>query len=206
MIWILLLSLLLLTWLLLASRTGVWWKAGLMSLLLLTLSAWWLINKLSGDGLNAATLYHLGADMEGAGVADFKGYIAGFLALALLSLLPLAALGEIVGYRRVYRVGMTLFTAASLGCAEIMLKSVRLYSAPSHGFVSPFHPPEGSGTSGKSVPVSRAINSSCGSGSAVSAGCPRCRKPLRSRNSKTSAGRVCADTSTSCSNRAGEIR
>ncbi|MFN4161304.1 MAG: phosphoglycerol transferase I [Stenotrophomonas sp.] len=90
MIWILLLSLLLLTWLLLASRTWVWWKAGLMSLLLLTLSAWWLINKLSGDGLNAATLYHLGADMEGAGVADFKGYIAGFIALALLSLLPLA--------------------------------------------------------------------------------------------------------------------
>ena len=34
-----------------------------------------------------------------------------------ISLLPLAALGEIVGYRRVYRVGMMLFTAASLGCA-----------------------------------------------------------------------------------------
>lgn len=34
-----------------------------------------------------------------------------------VSLLPLAALGEIVGYRRVYRVGMTLFTLASLACA-----------------------------------------------------------------------------------------
>ncbi len=34
-----------------------------------------------------------------------------------VSLLPLAALGEIVGYRRVYRVGMVLFTLASLGCA-----------------------------------------------------------------------------------------
>jgi MFS transporter, DHA2 family, multidrug resistance protein len=34
-----------------------------------------------------------------------------------ISLLPLAALGEIVGYRRVYRTGMMLFTAASLGCA-----------------------------------------------------------------------------------------
>ncbi len=34
-----------------------------------------------------------------------------------LSLLPLAALGDIVGYRRVYQVGMVLFTAASLGCA-----------------------------------------------------------------------------------------
>ena len=64
---------LLLCWLFLASGKWVWWKASAFSLLLLTLSAWWLIDKLSGDGLNAATLYHRGADMEGAGVSDFKG-------------------------------------------------------------------------------------------------------------------------------------
>nr|WP_280842817.1 MFS transporter [Pararoseomonas baculiformis] len=34
-----------------------------------------------------------------------------------VSLLPLAALGEIVGYRRVYLSGMVLFTLASLACA-----------------------------------------------------------------------------------------
>src|SRR3569832_1512090 len=34
-----------------------------------------------------------------------------------ISLLPLAALGEIVGYRRGYRAGVVLFTAASLACA-----------------------------------------------------------------------------------------
>ncbi len=34
-----------------------------------------------------------------------------------VSLLPLAALGEIVGYRRVYQVGMGLFTLGSLACA-----------------------------------------------------------------------------------------
>ncbi len=34
-----------------------------------------------------------------------------------ISLLPLAALGELVGYRRVYRVGMVLFTTASLACS-----------------------------------------------------------------------------------------
>lgn len=34
-----------------------------------------------------------------------------------VSLLPLAALGEIVGYRRVYQVGMVLFTLASLACS-----------------------------------------------------------------------------------------
>jgi DHA2 family multidrug resistance protein-like MFS transporter len=35
----------------------------------------------------------------------------------VIALLPLAALGEIVGYRRVYLAGVVLFTAASLGCA-----------------------------------------------------------------------------------------
>ncbi|WP_150695083.1 MFS transporter [Pandoraea terrae] len=34
-----------------------------------------------------------------------------------ISLLPLAALGDIVGYRRIYRVGLALFTLASLACA-----------------------------------------------------------------------------------------
>ncbi len=35
----------------------------------------------------------------------------------MVSLLPLASIGEIVGYRRVYQVGMAVFTLASLGCA-----------------------------------------------------------------------------------------
>ena len=34
-----------------------------------------------------------------------------------VSLLPLASLGEIFGYQRVYRVGLALFTLASLACA-----------------------------------------------------------------------------------------
>ena len=34
----------------------------------------------------------------------------------VISLLPLAALGEILGYRRVYLGGVALFTIASLGC------------------------------------------------------------------------------------------
>ena len=90
MLWILLLTLLLLTCLLLISGRWLWWKAGLLSLLLVALSTWWLVNALSGDGLNAATLYHLGADMEGAGVSDFKRLIAGYIVLLLVSLLPLA--------------------------------------------------------------------------------------------------------------------
>jgi DHA2 family multidrug resistance protein-like MFS transporter len=34
-----------------------------------------------------------------------------------ISLLPLASLGDIYGYRRVYRFGLAVFTVASLGCA-----------------------------------------------------------------------------------------
>lgn len=64
-------------------------KAGLLSLALLALSAWWLIDRLSGDGINSATLYHLRSDMEGAGVGDFTGYIAAFTVLVVLSLVPL---------------------------------------------------------------------------------------------------------------------
>src|SRR3546814_16048528 len=33
-----------------------------------------------------------------------------------MALLPLASLGEIHGYRRVYLAGVTLFTVASIGC------------------------------------------------------------------------------------------
>lgn len=35
----------------------------------------------------------------------------------VVSLLPFASLGEIIGYRRVYLIGLTLFTAASVACA-----------------------------------------------------------------------------------------
>ena len=35
----------------------------------------------------------------------------------LMALLPLASLGEIVGYRRIYQWGLGIFTLASLGCA-----------------------------------------------------------------------------------------
>ena len=64
-------------------------KAALLSLLLLLLSCWWLIDRLSGDGINSATLYHLRSDMEGAGVGDFSSYIIAFLVLLLVSLSPL---------------------------------------------------------------------------------------------------------------------
>ncbi|KER88723.1 phosphoglycerol transferase I [Xanthomonas sp. WHRI 7064] len=90
--WMLLFSLLLLLWLLVASPRLAWLKAGLLSLLLLLLSAWGLVDRLSGDGINAATLYHLRADMDGAGVSDFSGYIAVFIGMVLLSLSPLVLL------------------------------------------------------------------------------------------------------------------
>jgi DHA2 family multidrug resistance protein-like MFS transporter len=35
----------------------------------------------------------------------------------VMTLLPLASMGDIYEYRRVYRVGLGLFTLASLACA-----------------------------------------------------------------------------------------
>jgi DHA2 family multidrug resistance protein-like MFS transporter len=50
--------------------------------------------------------------------AAFSIWIVNGYQLAItISLLPLAALGEILGYRRVYLAGVVLFTLASLGCA-----------------------------------------------------------------------------------------
>ena len=43
--------------------------------------------------------------------------VNGFQLAVVVSLLPLAALGEMIGYRRVYLAGIVLFTAASLACA-----------------------------------------------------------------------------------------
>src|SRR6476659_431795 len=35
----------------------------------------------------------------------------------MVSLLPVAALADIVGYRHIYRIGLVLFSLASIGCA-----------------------------------------------------------------------------------------
>src|ERR1700729_1269101 len=42
--------------------------------------------------------------------------VNGYQLAITISLLPLASLGEIVGYRRVYLAGLLLFTVASLAC------------------------------------------------------------------------------------------
>lgn len=119
--WMLWLCLPLLVFLLLVSPRLAWLKAALLSLFLLLLSSWWLIDQLSGDGINAATLYHLRADMEGAGVGDFRSYIAMFAGLVVLSLVPLA----LVRVRR-FRLpghGMTIFAGFSALLATSALLS-----------------------------------------------------------------------------------
>ena len=49
--------------------------------------------------------------------ADSIWVVNAYQLVITILMLPLAALGEIVGYRRVYRVGLVVFTLASLGCA-----------------------------------------------------------------------------------------
>ncbi len=58
--------------------------------------------------------------------ADSIAVVSGFQLGALVSLLPLSALGEIITYRRVFLGGLALFTVASLGCvlSHTLLKLV----------------------------------------------------------------------------------
>jgi DHA2 family multidrug resistance protein-like MFS transporter len=55
-------------------------------------------------------------DLHAAAAESSWGVYADQLAI-VISLLPLAALGEILGYRRVFQGGLVLFTLASIGCS-----------------------------------------------------------------------------------------
>ncbi len=115
---ILALCILMMAWLVPASGKRTWIRACLLSLLLLCLSLWWFVDSLSGDGINNATLYHLKAGMEGAGVSDFRGRIATCVLLLLGSLLPLA----LPGMRRFLRAGDG--RAATAGFAVAMCVAI----------------------------------------------------------------------------------
>ena len=49
--------------------------------------------------------------------ADSIWIVNAYQLAIVISLLPLASLGEIVGYRRIYQAGLAVFTVASLACA-----------------------------------------------------------------------------------------
>jgi MFS transporter, DHA2 family, multidrug resistance protein len=58
----------------------------------------------------------IAADLH-AGPADVIWVVNVYQVALVATLLPLAALGEIVGHRRIYLAGLLLFTLASLACA-----------------------------------------------------------------------------------------
>ncbi len=58
----------------------------------------------------------IAADL-GVDPADSVWIVNAYQLAVVATLLPIAALGEIVGQRRVYLVGLALFTVASLVCA-----------------------------------------------------------------------------------------
>ena len=63
-----------------------------------------------------AVLPTIAADLH-ASPADSIWVVNAYQLAVVATLLPFAALGEIVGYSRVYSLGLALFTAASLACA-----------------------------------------------------------------------------------------
>lgn len=129
---LLLLSLLLLAGLLVASPTAIRCKVLMLSLLSLALSGWWLVNRLSGDGVNAATLYHLRTNLEGAGVADFSRDLAIFGLLASASLLlPVLlarfALRRDVRQGRAVMAGFALVFVATVAVSPLATDAWRVY-------------------------------------------------------------------------------
>ena len=57
------------------------------------------------------------ANTIGASAASSIWVVNAYQLAVTISLLPLASLGDIYGYRRVYQYGLIVFTLASLGCA-----------------------------------------------------------------------------------------
>ena len=53
----------------------------------------------------------------GAAPAESIWIVNAYQLAIVIALLPLASLGDIIGYRRIYRAGLILFTIASLACA-----------------------------------------------------------------------------------------
>ena len=81
----------------------------------LTLAMAIAMSVLNGTIVNVAlpTMAHDLAISPGASI----WIVNAFLLAVTVSLLPLSALGDTIGYRRVYTPGLALFTLASLACA-----------------------------------------------------------------------------------------
>ena len=108
-------------------------KAAVFCAWLLSLALWWLVDRLSGDGINAATLYHLQTGLKGAGIAEFRNVIAVFVVFSLLALASLLLLR--VRRFRMHRHGGWLsaafaftFVAAVVG-SPLFADGLRLYRA-----------------------------------------------------------------------------
>ncbi len=70
---------------------------------------------LDGTITNVA-LPTIARDLE-ASPADSVWVVNAYQLVITILMLPLASLGEIVGYRRIYRIGLAVFTLSSLACA-----------------------------------------------------------------------------------------
>jgi DHA2 family multidrug resistance protein-like MFS transporter len=69
-----------------------------------------------GASVANVALPTIAADL-GVAPSDAVWIVNAYQVAILISLLPLAALGDIIGYRRVYLFGLVVFSAASLACA-----------------------------------------------------------------------------------------
>jgi MFS transporter, DHA2 family, multidrug resistance protein len=94
-------------------------------LAMLTIGAGLTMAVLNGTLVNVA-LPAIARDLQADAAASIW-VVNAFQLVVTVSLLPLASLGDIVGYRRIYVGGLIVFTLASLGCA--MADSLLLLTA-----------------------------------------------------------------------------
>ncbi|MDR0181794.1 phosphoglycerol transferase I [Lysobacter arvi] len=120
-------------WLLLAALAAlafvsarlVWTKALLLVALLLSLSTWWFVDGLSGNGIDPATVYHLKTGLAGSGIEDFARSIYALVGLYVASLLPLLIPG--VARRRGSHANGRLVFSAFLVCFALSIAISPLY-------------------------------------------------------------------------------
>lgn len=73
------------------------------------------LSVLDGSIANVA-LPTIAADLN-APAADLVWVVNAYQLAIVVSLLPMAAIGEMVGFRRVFQLGIIVFSLGSLGCA-----------------------------------------------------------------------------------------
>lgn len=128
------------------------------------------LSVLDGSIANVA-LPTIGREL-GISPADSIWIVNAYQLAIMISILSLSALGDLVGYRKVYIAGLMLFTVASMGCAlseslqSLVLSRVMqgfgLFQSPNNSILIASAPPERSGSASGMLATARLLGQTTG--------------------------------------------